>query len=175
LVAGGVGVSNKDKIRLGISSCLLGQEVRYDGGHKLSCFLRDTLGQYVDYVPVCPEVECGMPVPREPMHLLGDPDAPRLVTTQTGIDHTERMLRWARRRVQELEQEEICGFIFKARSPSCGVEQPRAVGRGLFARALMERFPLLPTSEEAELEQPGPRKRFIERIFVGLRERPLLW
>lgn len=175
------------KLRLGISACLLGQEVRYDGGHKLSRFLRDTLGQYVDYVPVCPEVECGLSTPREPMDLLGDPEAPRMVTTRTGIDHTGRMLRWARQRVEELEHEGLHGYIFKAKSPSCGMARvkvyddamvPHSVARGLFARAFMERFPLLPAEEEGPLDDPGLCKRFIEQIVAtssNLRTPPLLW
>ncbi len=173
----------RDKIRLGISACLLGQEIRYDGGHKLSHLLCDTLGQYVDYVPVCPEVECGMPVPRETIHLVGDPEAPRLVTTQTGIDHTRRMLRWARRRCKELVREDLDGYIFQARSPSCGVARvkvcdaemvPRRVGQGMFARTFMERFPLLPAEEEGRLNDPRLRESFIERIFICMRYRQLL-
>ena len=91
-----------DKIKLGISACLLGEKVRYDGGHELDRFLTGTLGKYVDFVPVCPEVECGLGVPREAMRLVGDPRDPRLVTVHSGVDHTERMLAWARRRVAEL-------------------------------------------------------------------------
>ena len=98
-------------IRVGISTCLLGENVRYDGGHKLDRYLMDTLGQYVDYVPVCPEVECGLGVPREAIRLVGDPESPRLVTVKTGHDLTERMLAWAGKRVKELEREGLCGFI----------------------------------------------------------------
>src|SRR4030042_5950069 len=101
-----------EKIKLGISACLLGENVRCDGGHKLDRFLTDTLGQYVEYVPVCPEVECGLPVPRESMHLEGDLDSPRLVTSRTKQDMTERMVNWDRRRVVELETDGLVGFIF---------------------------------------------------------------
>ena len=111
-----------EKIRLGISKCLLGEPVRYDGGHKLDRFLRDTLGQYVEYVPVCPEVECGLGIPRESMHLEGDPEAPRLITTRMGLDLTDQMVSWAQQRVLELEREGLCGFIFKSNSPSTGLE-----------------------------------------------------
>jgi uncharacterized protein YbbK (DUF523 family) len=114
-----------EKIKLGISACLLGKNVRYDGGHKLDRFLTDTLGQYVEYVPVCPEVECGLPVPRESMHLEGDPESPRLVTSQTKQDMTERMISWAKTRAVELEKEVLCGFIFKSDSPSSGMERVR--------------------------------------------------
>ncbi len=110
-----------DRIKIGISSCLLGERVRYDGGHKLDPYLRDTLGKLVDWVPVCPEVEYGLPVPREAMHLVGTAAGVRLMTRVIGIDHTEGMTRWASRRLRELEKESLCGFIFKSRSPSCGM------------------------------------------------------
>ena len=103
-----------DKIRLGISSCLLGERVRYDGGHKHDAYLTDTLGPCVEWVPVCPEVECGLPVPREAMRLEGDPASPRLVVIRTRVDHTERMRAWAQRRVEELAAEGLSGFVFKA-------------------------------------------------------------
>ena len=109
------------KIKLGISACLLGKKVRYDGGHKLDRFFRDTLGKYVEYVPVCPEVEAGFGVPRELFRLAGDPENPRLIAFKSKTDHTDRMLAWARKRVQELQKEELCGFIFKSDSPSSGM------------------------------------------------------
>ncbi len=164
-----------EEVRLGISRCLLGEAVRYDGGHKLDRFLRDTLGQYVEYVPVCPEVECGLGVPREAMHLEGDPDAPRLITTRTRRDMTDQMLAWAHRRVVELEDEGLCGFIFKSNSPSSGMERvkitnqsgmPRKVGRGVFAGIFMKHFPSLPVEEEGRLHDPALRENFIERMFV---------
>ena len=164
-----------DKIRLGISTCLLGEPVRYDGGHKLDRFLTETLGQYVEYVPVCPEVECGLPVPRESMRLEGDPDSPRLVTSRTGQDMTDRMIRWARKRVIELEKNDLYGFIFKSNSPSSGMERVRVYnekgmpvkrGVGVFARVFMEHFPLLPVEDEGRLHDPSLRENFIERIFT---------
>lgn len=164
-----------NKITLGISSCLLGNNVRYDGGHKLDHFLVDTLGQYVDWVPVCPEVECGLPIPREAMHLVGDPEDPRLVTIRTGVDHTARMKRWAKKRTTELEKEELCGFVFKSRSPSSGMRgvkiytdagMPNTTGSGIFAHAFMKRFPLLPVEDEGRMHDPGLRENFIERVFV---------
>jgi uncharacterized protein YbgA (DUF1722 family)/uncharacterized protein YbbK (DUF523 family) len=165
-----------EKIKLGISSCLLGNSVRYDGGHKLDAFLVRTLGAYVEYVPVCPEVECGMSVPREALHLVGDPAAPRLVTVKTGRDYTHAMTAWARQRVRELDKEDLCGFIFKSRSPSSGMERvkvygagggtPVHAGVGMFARIFMEHFPLLPVEEEGRLCDPVLRENFIERIFV---------
>lgn len=176
-------VSEAGKIRLGISACLLGQPVRYDGGHKLDRFIVDTLGKFVEFVPVCPEVECGLPVPREAMRLVGDPHHPRLVTVRSGIDHTERMLTWARRRVAELEKEELCGFIFKSDSPSSGMERvkvytsqgmPSKTGVGMFARVFMEHFPLLPVEEEGRLHDPKLRETFIEAIFTLKRWRECL-
>ena len=112
-------------MKLGISSCLLGNKVRYDGGHKQDRYLTDMLGQYVEYVPVCPEVEYGLPIPREALRQVGDPLSPRLVEIRTGMDHTEGMTAWARRRVLELEKEGLCGFVFKSRSPSSGMERVR--------------------------------------------------
>ncbi len=172
-----------DKIKLGISTCLLGEPVRYDGQHKLDPFLRDTLGTYVDYVPVCPEIEVGLGVPREAMHLEGDPASPRLVTIQTHIDHTDRMNAWARKRVEALEAEGLCGFIFKSRSPSSGMERVKVFndkgvavksGVGLFAAAFMAHFPLLPVEEEGRLQDPCLRENFIERVFALQRWRAML-
>lgn len=171
-----------EKIKLGISACLLGQNVRYDGGHKLDRFLRDTLGRFVTYVPVCPEVECGLPIPREAMHLVGSPESPRLVTIQTKRDLTDQMVRWARKRVVELEREDLCGFIFKSDSPSSGMERvriynekgiPSRKGVGMFARIFMEHFPLLPVEEEGRLHDPKLRENFIERIFTLKRWREI--
>ncbi len=169
-----------EKPRLGISTCLLGERVRYDGGHKRDRFLTDTFGKFVEWVPVCPEVECGLPIPRESMHLEGDPDAPRLVTSRTGIDLTKQMRDWAAKRVRELETENLSGFIFKANSPSSGMERvkvfdekgmPHKVGSGLFARAFMDHFPLLPVEEEGRLHDPLLRENFIESVFCLKRYR----
>ena len=171
------------RIKLGISSCLMGKNVRYDGGHKLDRFLTDTLGQYVKYVPVCPEAECGLGVPRESMRLVGDPDSPRLLTRHTRVDHTNRMVRWAEKRVKELEKENLCGFIFKSNSPSSGMERvkvydekdtPTKKGVGVFARVFMEHFPLLPVEEDGRLHDPMLRENFIERIFVMKRWREIV-
>jgi uncharacterized protein YbgA (DUF1722 family)/uncharacterized protein YbbK (DUF523 family) len=163
-------------IRVGISSCLLGNRVRFDGGHKLDRYLRDTLGAHVEWVPVCPEVESGMPVPREALRLVGDPEHPRLVTSRSGVDHTEVMQAWAERRLDALERDDLCGFVFKSRSPSSGMRQvkvyppaggvPSHAGVGIFAGAYMERFPLLPVEDEGRLNDPGLRENFIERLFV---------
>ncbi|HAO20129.1 MAG TPA: DUF1722 domain-containing protein [Desulfobacteraceae bacterium] len=173
----------KTKIKLGISACLLGENVRYDGGHKKDDFLTDTLGQYVDYIPVCPETECGMGIPRESLRLVGDAESPRLLTTRSGIDHTERMIQWAEKRVAELESSELCGFIFKSNSPSSGMERvkvyndkgmPVKKGVGMFARIFMKHFPRIPVEDEGRLHDPVLRENFIERIFVLKRWREVL-
>lgn len=175
----------EDKIRLGISSCLLGNPVRFDGGHKHDRFLTDTLGEYVDYVPVCPEVECGMSIPREALRLVGDPENPRLITSRSNIDHTEQMQSWVSGRLEQLEEEELDGFIFKNRSPSSGMERVKVYpasgkgmavkkGAGIFARAFMDHFPTLPVEEEGRLHDLILRENFIERIFVHRRWRKLL-
>ena len=173
----------EEKIRLGVSSCLLGEKVRFDGGHKLDRFLTDTLGRFVEYVPVCPEVEVGLPTPRETLRLVGEPEAPRLVFTKSGEDITERMTVWARERVVALEKEGLCGFIFKSKSPSSGMERvklydrngvPNKQGVGLFARAFMEHFPLLPVEEDGRLHDPRLRENFVEIIFTLKRWRETL-
>ena len=172
-----------EKIRIGISECLLGHEVRYDGGHKHDRFLTGTLGRYVEYLPVCPELEYGLGIPREALRLEGDPQSPRLVTTRTRVDHTDGMLAYARRRVKALEQENLCGFIFKSDSPSSGMERvkvytengiPVKKGAGIFAGVFIAHLPLIPVEEEGRLHDPGLRENFIERIFAMKRWRDLL-
>ncbi|MFO8007475.1 MAG: DUF523 and DUF1722 domain-containing protein [Candidatus Brocadiia bacterium] len=169
-----------EKPRVGISTCLLGEPVRYDGGHQRDRFLTDTFGQFVEWVPVCPEVECGLPTPREAMRLAGDPERPRLVTARTEQDMTDRMLRWAEQRLEQLEEEDLCGFIFKSGSPSSGMTRirvydengvPSRVGVGIFAREFMEHFPLLPVEDDGRLHDADIRENFIERIFCLKRYR----
>ena len=164
--------------RIGISTCLLGEEVRHDGGHKRDQLLMDTLGQCVEWVPVCPEVELGLGIPREPIQLVrgaGSSTQVRLQTIETGVDLTTRMRSFAGERVTALAEEHLSGYIFKAGSPSCGVEHvdvwhpnntPEPVGRGLFAEELMRQFPDLPVEEEGRLYDPGVRERFIKRVFA---------
>ncbi len=163
------------RIRLGVSACLLGEPVRYDGQHKLDRYIRDVLGQYVDFVPVCPEVECGFPVPRPAFRLVGDAARPRLVVIKTGEDVTDRMLAWAQARLAALDSAGLSGFIFKSGSPSSGMERVRVYtaqgmparhGVGLFARAFMEHFPALPVEEEGRLHDLELRENFVERLFA---------
>jgi len=152
--------------------------VRYDGGHKRDAFLTDTLGPFVEWVPVCPEVEVGLGVPRPPVRLVGRAEAPRLVIDKTGEDVTARMQRWASRRVRELAALGLHGYVLKRASPSCGLfrvrvyddeGRPGAVGRGLYAAALSEALPLLPIEEEGRLADAGIREAFIERVFAAAR------
>jgi uncharacterized protein YbgA (DUF1722 family)/uncharacterized protein YbbK (DUF523 family) len=170
-----------DRPRLGISACLLGDQVRFDGGHKRDPFLTDILSPHVCWVRVCPEVEVGMGTPRETLRLeRRDGRAIRMVTTRTGIDHTDAMSAWARIRLTELEREHLSGYVLKKDSPSCGMEKvkvfgasgmPRRTGRGVFAEALMRRFPNLPVEDEGRLSDPGRRENFIERVFAYQRLR----
>ncbi len=165
-----------EKIPVGISSCLLGNEVRFDGQHKHDRFITGTLGRWFDFIPVCPEVECGLPIPRESMRLVGDPVQPRLVAPRSGTDHTERMRSWAARRLEQLAERPMAAFIFKAKSPSSGMRSIKVyneagnvvswTGTGLFAAMFMERFPEIPVEDEGRLHDPGIRENFIETIFV---------
>ncbi len=164
-----------NRIKIGISACLLGHKVRWNGGHTRDPYLVDTLGMYVEYVPVCPEVECGMGVPRETLRLVGHPDNPNLVTSKTNIDHTDRMTAWARKRAKELEKEHLCGFVFKKNSPSSGLFRvpvknfkgmPQKKGQGIFAREFTRHLLLVPVEEEGRLHDPKLRETFIEQIFT---------
>ena len=168
-------------IRIGVSTCLLGEHVRFDGGHKGDPFLVETFGRYVEWVAVCPEVEAGLGVPRESMHLRRIEDEVRLITTKTGIDHTDTLRRYAARRVTALTAHQLCGYVLKKNSPSCGMERvkiygrsgPVASGRGLFAEALLHSFPHLPVEEEGRLSDPRLRENFVERVFAYRRLRSL--
>ena len=171
-----------DPIRVGISTCLLGEKVRFDGGHKLDQYAVGTLGRYVDWVPVCPELEMGLGVPREALRLIGDPEAPRLVTVKSRVDHTEGMLTWARDRVEQLRGLALDGYLLKSKSPSCGMERvrvytdagmPSRSGLGLFARTLMNAMPLLVVEEEGRLNDPLLRESFVVRVFTHHRWRQL--
>jgi uncharacterized protein YbbK (DUF523 family) len=166
--------------RLGVSTCLLGENVRYDGAEKRDPVLLEAFGDHVEWVPICPEVECGMTVPRDPMHLADDPDSPRLVTTATGEDQTERMQTWIRYRLDELARKDLWGFVLKSRSPSCGrsavpvldsTGAPAGETAGLFAAAVARRFPLLPVGDERSLRDDSMWSNFIERLFFLKRYR----
>ncbi|QGY40580.1 DUF1722 domain-containing protein [Pseudodesulfovibrio cashew] len=175
----------KDRIKIGISACLIGQKVRYDGQHAKAPHLTGVLADHLEFHPVCPEVACGMGVPREAVRLVGTKDNSRLVGRSTGTDWTDAMREWASSFLPELEEQRLCGFIFKAKSPSSGMGhvkifpenggQPVSyAGTGLFAAMVMERFPLLPVEDDGRLHDVGLRANFIERIFVEHRWNRLL-
>jgi uncharacterized protein YbgA (DUF1722 family)/uncharacterized protein YbbK (DUF523 family) len=161
--------------RIGISACLLGHKVRYDGADKRDGFLAGTVGRYVDWVPVCPELEAGMGVPREPVRLVGAVSMPRMVAERSGRDWTQTMRRWGAKRARGFAALGLSGYIFKKDSPSCGMERVRVYGssgmpvrrgRGLFSAAVMQELPLLPVEEEGRLNDPALRENFIERVFA---------
>ena len=162
-------------LRVGISACLLGQEVRYDGGHKRDPILVDVLGKEVTWVPVCPEVEAGMGTPREPADLVRDGRRVRMIGVETGADYTETIEQFTAKRLDELETEELDGYVFKSDSPSCGIAQVRVrqpdgrvtkTGDGLFAAALEKRMPSLPVEDERRLQDPAVRRRFLARVLA---------
>jgi len=170
------------RIRIGVSACLLGDEVRYDGGHKRDPFLSDVLGPFVEWVKVCPEVEIGMGTPRESIRLTNENGRIRLLTVTTGVDHTEAMTAYAARRTDALAGMALCGYVLKKDSPSCGMTRvkvyggkgrPSRTGVGVFAAALLARFPLLPVEDEGRLTDPPLRENFVERIFAYARLRDL--
>jgi uncharacterized protein YbbK (DUF523 family)/uncharacterized protein YbgA (DUF1722 family) len=170
-------------IRVGISACLLGQSVRYDGGHKRDAFLTDTFGRFVEFVPVCPEVEAGFGTPREAMHLVaGDGDRLRVMTVTTRRDVTAPLQDAVRRCVRTLAAEDLSGYVLKKNSPSCGLERVKvytgrggvtANGRGVFAAALATAYPHLPLEEEGRLSDARIRENFVERVFGYWRLRGL--
>ena len=170
----------EDVVRIGISSCLLGQNVRFDGGHKRDAFLVGSFGRFVTWVPVCPEVELGLGTPRDTIRLERHGDGVRFVQPKTDTDLTAAMQRYAARRARALEAEDLCGYVLKKDSPSCGLERvrvydpggvPTRTGRGLFAQALLERFPHLPVEEEGRLSDLKLRESFVERVFAYRRLR----
>ena len=178
------GARSSRPIRVGISSCLLGEAVRFDGGHKRDAFLTDTFGRFVEWVPVCPEVECGLGTPRESMRLVRVDERVRLLTVKTRRRSDRR--RWQRYArapgARSSRRRSLCGYVLKKDSPSCGLERvkvydrhgvPTKSGRGLFAAALVERFPHLPVEEEGRLSDPRLRENFVERVFAYWRLRDL--
>ncbi len=162
-------------IRIGVSSCLLGLEVRFDGGHKHDTLLTAGLGRVVSFVPLCPEMAIGLGTPRETVRLERAADGTRMVTTKTRVDITERMTTWAHGAMKDVAQLDLSGYILKKDSPSCGMERvkrydangvPERAGMGVFAAALREAFPLLPLEEEGRLRDARLRETFIIRVFA---------
>ena len=175
-------VGKDSPIRVGISACLLGQRVRYDGGHKRDRRITGTLGRIFEWVPVCPEVEMGLGVPRETLRLEGRGRSQRLVFRDSRSDITSRMNAWSHDRLEQLEKLDLCGYVLKSGSPSCGMRgvkvfrpggpgRPARRGVGLFARALMKRFPRLPIEEEGRLQERADRDSFVARVLSYRRRR----
>jgi uncharacterized protein YbbK (DUF523 family)/uncharacterized protein YbgA (DUF1722 family) len=172
------GATDSEKIRIGVSACLLGMRVRYDGGHKHDPYVTESLGRIFHYVPVCPEVEYGLPVPRETLRLVGDPASPRLITSRTGVDHTEAMEQWSQARAKALSREGLAGFIFRSRSPSSGLKgvtvyndhgRPAGSGSGIFAAAFLRQNPLVPVIDDEKLRNPAARESFIDGVLIYTR------
>ena len=170
--------SVKQKLTLGISACLLGEEVRYDGGHKRNRYVMNNLVHYFDFIPVCPEVAIGMSIPRPPIHLKGELDNIRVVgVDDNSLDVTDQLVAYGKDQANKLQH--IAGYILKSASPSCGMErvkrytgenkQPMKDASGAYAQAFMQENPLLPVEEEGRLQDPVLRENFIERIFVYYR------
>ncbi len=167
-----------EPIYVGISTCLLGERVRFDAGHKRDRFITDTLAGYFTFVPVCPELEVGMGVPREAVRLIGTAEKPGMIGVKSGIDWTDRMHVYSVGKVKELESFRLSGYILKSDSPSCGMERVRVYagngmpmknGRGLFAEVLIKHFPLVPVEEEGRLNDAVIRENFITRVFGSYR------
>ncbi|MYN66007.1 MAG: DUF523 and DUF1722 domain-containing protein [Acidobacteria bacterium] len=173
-------------VRIGVSSCLLGESVRHDGGHKRDPYLVETLGQLVEWIPICPEEEAGLGTPREPIRLVRDADRSdgvRLVS-RSGVRLTGHMRRFARARLRALAKADLSGYILKKDSPSCGMERVKVWtgedsrssernGRGVFAAELLRQYPNLPVEEEGRLHDPVLRENFFERVFAYRRLRAL--
>ena len=165
-------MTRAERPRVGISRCLLGDDVRYDGGNKRDAALLDGLRDIVEWVPVCPEVEVGMGVPREPIKLVRGGGGIRLLGVESSLDWTDRMRAWTRQRIAELDALHLAGFVLKARSPSCGVRdvpihaggEDASTGRGMFAALLIESLPDLPVEDEERLRDPRARARFLDGV-----------
>lgn len=164
--------------KVGISTCLLGKNVRYNAGHKLDEYLKDVFGKYVEYVPICPEVEAGFGVPRETVQLHEKEDGIKMITLKTNRDLTPQMNAWLDKRLNEIEKMNLTGYILKSKSPSCGVfrtrlyregKEPSLNGRGLFAKALISKFPELLVEEEGRLHNPVIRDNYIQSLFIHYR------
>ena len=176
-------IADTSRVRIGISSCLLGQRVRFDGGHKKDEFLTSHFGRFVEWVPLCPEVEIGLGVPRESLRLVDEKKGIRLIAPRSGTDHTELMSKWAKQQVRFIADQELSGYVLKRSSPSCGLERVKVyrgtgllhrAGRGLFAEALLDQLPNLPTEEEGRLNDPRLRENFVSQVFCYKRWQDLL-
>ena len=174
----------QDKIKIGVSSCLVGEKVRWNGDHKQDRYVREVLGNYFEYVPICPEVEVGMGIPRETVALYGSLESPRMISKKSQTDWSKRMHQYNKGRINQLTSDDLCGYIFKSKSPSCGLarvpvySEPGSSkvrhGPGLFAKAFTQAFPLVPTEDEGRLNDVKIRENFIIRVFCFHRWQCLL-
>ena len=171
------------RVRIAVSACLLGENVRYDGGHKYDPYVAEELAAHCELVSLCPELEAGMGVPREPVHLAGDPAAPRMVGNLSGEDWTARVGALAGERVAQLDAMRVAGCVLKSRSPSCGIDgvdvaaedgRLEPIGRGLLAAQLRRQLPWLPVAQERDLRDVGRREHFVVRVFARHRLDDLL-
>ena len=174
----------KNSIKIGVSSCLMGEKVRWNGDHKQGRYVQEILGSYFEYVPVCPEVEVGMGVPRETVALYGTLEAPKMISQKTKTDWTERMNNYVKGQMKRLTHEDLCGYIFESKSPSCGIGRVPVFSEtdfnkarhraGMFASAFIKPFPLVPIEDEGRLNDARIRKNFIVRVFSFNRLQQLL-
>ncbi|MFT5433889.1 MAG: hypothetical protein ACI9OJ_004599 [Myxococcota bacterium] len=172
--------------RIGISACMLGQDVRFDGGHKRNPWVNDRLAQMVDFVPICPEVESGLPTPRESMRLVRTAGVgTALIGNRTGEDYTDRLRRWSEKRVEQIAMMDLDGYLLMKNSPSCGLERvkvyqagvnaaPATNAVGVFTELLKNRLPTLPLAEGGWMCDSALRESFLEQIFVRMRMRTTL-
>ena len=168
------GSTASQRVRVGISRCLLGEPVRYDGGHRYNGYINKILGKCFEFVAVCPEVAIGLGTPRLPLRLVGDAHAPRAVgVNDPGFDVTERLDEYARSMVEPCRY--LSGYLFKRNSPSCGMERvkvfnaggaPSSAGAGIYAKRLMTSLPHMPVEDEGRLADPVLRENFVTRVFV---------
>ena len=165
----------KDKIKIGVSSCLLGEEVRWNGGHRHDRYVQGILDRYFEYVPTCPEVDVGMGIPRETVALYGTLENPKMISKKSQTDWTKKMSDYTRDRIRELGNTGLCGYIFKSKSPSCGIGRVPVYsefggskvrhGPGMFANSFIKILPLIPVEDEGRLHDPVIRENFIVRVF----------
>ena len=163
------------KIKIGVSSCLLGEKVRWNGDHKQNHYVRGILANYLEYVSICPEIEVGMGVPRETVALYGNPEKSQMISKKTQVDWTSPMKNYIKNCLKSLAHDDLCGYIFKSKSPSCGLGRIPVYsefgsnkvrhGSGMFAQAFTKAFPLIPKEDEGRLNDPKIRDNFIVRVF----------
>lgn len=171
-----------DTIKIGVSACVAGERVRHDRSHRRSAYLTETLARHVEFVPICPEIACGMGIPREPLRQVDCAGEIRLIGYESGLDLTDKMTRWADRVLEGLDKEGVCGFVLRVHSSSCAERKakiystkglPPRLGPGFFTRMLQARYPLLPVVSSEGLQNAELRENFVRRVFTLHRWRAL--